>query len=109
VNHVRETKKYPVSLRERAVKMARELEPERGAIPRVAAQLDINVETLRGWVRDDAAGKRPSGERVPGSESAKDARIRELERELKETRRANEILKLAAAFFAKDIDLRPPK
>jgi transposase len=106
-------KKYPVELKERAVAMVRELEREpggaRGAIARVAGQLGVHPESLRYWVRHDDRGRRPSGERVAGSESAQDARVAELERENRELRRANEILKLAAAFFAKEMDPRPPR
>lgn len=105
--------KYPVELKVRAVGMVRELERElgegRGAIARVASQLGVNPETLRHWVRRDDKGQRPSGERVEGSASDKDARIAAMERELRELRRANEILRLAAAFFARDVDLRPPR
>ena len=108
---MREVKKYPVALKERAVKMVRDLEaqlgPRGGAIPRVAEQLGVNVETLRG--RAEVGGDRSSGEGVPGSDAAITGRLKELEQENRELRRANEILKLAAAFFAKDIDLRPPK
>jgi transposase len=60
-------------------------------------------------VRQDDKGTRPSGERLVGSESDKDARIAELKREFRETRRANEILKFASAFFAREIELRPPR
>jgi transposase len=106
-------RKYPVELKERAVGMVRELERElgegRGAIARVAGQLGVHPEALRYWVRQDDKGKRPSGERVSGSEPDKDARIAELERELRETRRANEILRLASAFFAREVDLQPPR
>lgn len=106
-------RKYPVELKERAVAMVRELEkelgPGRGAIARVAAQLGVNPEALRYWVRQDQKGVRPSGERVEGSESEKGARFAEMERELRELRRANEILRLASAFFAREIDLRPPR
>ena len=95
-------KKYPVELKQRAVAMVDELErefgPGRGAIARVAAQLGVYPEVLRYWVRQDQKGVRPSGERVEGSESEKDARFTELERELRELRRANEILRLASAF-----------
>jgi transposase len=106
-------RKYPAELKVRAVGMVRDLERElgegRGAIARVASQLGLNPETLRHWVRQDDKGQRPSGERVAGSESDKDARIAAMEREMRELRRANEILRLAAAFFAKDVDLRPPR
>ncbi|GAA1656152.1 transposase [Fodinicola feengrottensis] len=105
--------RYPAELKVRAVGMVRELELElgegRGAIARVAEQLGVNAETLRYWVRLDDKGTRLSGERVAGSEADKDARIAVLEREMRELRRANEILRLAAAFFAKDVDLRPPR
>jgi transposase len=105
--------KYPVELKVRAVGMVRELErelgPGRGAIARVAGQLGVHPEALRYWVRRDGEGQAPSGERVVGSVAESEARIVELERELRETKRANEILRLAAAFFAKDVDFRPPR
>lgn len=113
MNGVAAANKYPVEVKERAVAMVRELERElgegRGAIARVAAQLGVHPEALRYWVRQDDKGFRPSGERVAGSESAKDARVAELERENRELRRANEILKLASAFFAREMDPRPPR
>ena len=103
--------KYPGELKERAVAMARELErelgPGRGAIARVARQLGVHPEALRYWVKQDQAGQRRSGAVVAGSESAKDTRIAELERELREVKRANEILKAASAFFAREMDTRP--
>ena len=108
--------KYPVELKERAVAMVRELERElegeqgsgRGAISRVAKHLGLYAETVRQWVRDDGLGKRPSGERVVGSEADKAARIAELEQENRELRRANDILKAASAFFAQEMNPRPP-
>lgn len=105
--------KYPAELKERAVAMARELErelgPGRGAIARVAAQLGIHPEALRYWVRRDEAGHPPAGPAGSAPASAQDERIAELERENRELRRANEILKLASAFFAKEMDPRPPR
>lgn len=105
--------KYPAELKERAVAMARELErelgPGRGAIARVAAQLGIHPEALRYWVRRDEAGHPPTGPAQPAPASAEAERIAELERENRELRRANEILKLASAFFAKEMDPRPPR
>jgi transposase len=113
IKGVAAAKKYPVELKERAVAMVGDLERElgsgRGAIARVASQLGVHPEALRYWVRQDQKGRRPSGERTAGSESEKDARIAELERDLRETRRANEILRLASAFFAREIELRPPR
>jgi transposase len=104
--------KYPVEVKERAVAMARELEkelgPGRGAIARVAARLGVHPEALRYWVRRDEAGHAPAGPAaVPAT--AENARIAELERENRELRRANEILKLASAFFAREMDPRPPR
>lgn len=105
--------RHPVEMRERAVTMVGELErelgPGRGAIARTARHLGLNPETVRNWWRSAEAGKRPSGELVAGSAADKDARIRELEQKLRETERANEILRAAAAFFAQDISPRPPR
>lgn len=106
-------KRYPEELKARAVGMVRDLErelgPGRGAIARVARQLGLNPETLRHWVRHEEKAERPSGGRVVESESDKDTRIADMEREMRELRRANEILRLAAAFFAKEVDLQPPR
>jgi transposase len=104
--------KYPVELKERAVAMVRDLErelgPGRGAIARVAKHLGLHPETVRQWVRDDDKGKRPSGERVAGSEADKDAQIAELTQRVSELERANAILKAASAFFAQEMNPRPP-
>jgi transposase len=102
-------KRYPEELKVRAVGMVCELGPGRGAIARVARQLGLNPETLRHWVRQEGNVGRPSGAHVVESESDKDARIAAMEREMRELRRANEILRLAAAFFAKEVDLQPPR
>jgi len=104
-------KKYPVEVQERAVAMVRELERERGegrgAIVQVARHLGVHPEAVWYWVRRAEPGGRPSGEWMSGSESDKDTRISELEKEVRELRRANEILKLASAFFAREMDPRP--
>jgi len=99
-------------VQERAVAMVRELEKElgegRGAIAQGARQLRVYPEALRYWVRRAEGGHAPSGRgAVPAS--AEDARIAELEKENRELRRANEILKLASAFFAREMDPRPPR
>lgn len=104
------TRIYPVKLKQRAVAMVREVEgelggPGRGAIARVAKHLGLHAETVRHWVRQEDALARPSGQRVVGSEVDKDARIVELERENRELRRANDILKAASAFFAQVPDV----
>src|SRR2546427_1994082 len=94
------TTRYPPELRERAVRMFYEVVTEtgerHGAVLRVARALGIGPSAIRVWVReaDIEAGRRPAARR-PGDE-----RIKELERENRELRRANEILKSASAFFA---------
>jgi transposase len=75
------------------------------AIVSVAGKLDINRGTLRVWVRRAEV----DGGRRPGITTDERARLVELEREVKELRRANEILKAASAFFARELDPRPPK
>ncbi len=102
-------RRYPPEMRERAVRMVREAIAESGehvgAVTRVARQLGIGPESLRNWVKraDIDNGKRP------GVTTAEQRRITELERENRELRRANEILKAASAFFARELDPRLPK
>jgi transposase len=99
---------YRDDFRERAVRMGRAHRQEtgqpRGGVTQVAQQLAVNPEILRNWVdeADVEDGQRPG---VPASERA---RITELEREHRELRRANEILK-AAVFSARELDPRLPK
>ena len=71
-----------------------------GAIKRIADQLGIHPEALRGWVRQAEVD---AGE-APGVTTAESERIAQLERENRELRRANEILKAASAFFAAELD-----
>jgi transposase len=102
-------KQHPAELRERAVAMVFELRAEsgnpRGSIARVSERLGINSETLRNWVeRAEIDG----GQR-PGTTSDDKKRIAELERENRELRRANEILKAASAYFARELDPRLPR
>jgi transposase len=93
-------REYPEELRERAIRMAVDLRRDpatrTGALRRVGEQLGINPETLRNWVQEAEVDQ---GHR-PGVTSAEAQRIRELEREVKELRRASEILRTASAFFA---------
>jgi transposase len=100
---------YPRELRERAVRMVLETRAERGdrfgVITDVARQLGVGPESLRIWVRQAEVD---GGQRA-GTSSADRQRIAELEREVRELRRANEILKAASAFFARELDPRPPK
>ena len=102
-------RRYPPELRERAVRMVLETIEQTGerfgAITRVARQLGVGSESLRTWVRQAEVD---SGRR-PGVTSEERRRIAELEREVRELRRANEILKAASAFFARELDPRPPR
>ena len=98
-------KRYPPELRERAVRMAQDLIAEQGGqrfgvVTRVARELGIGIESLRGWLKqsDIDDGRRP------GTSSADKERIVELERENRELRRANDILKAASVFFATELD-----
>ena len=90
---------HPRELRERAVRMVAEI-GEPGAIRRVAEQLGISQNTVRFWVKTtpvDRGGTR-------GLTVAELEELKELRREVVELRRANEILKTASAFFAKELD-----
>src|SRR5438067_10826209 len=99
-------RRYPPELRERAVRMVHEAVAESGervgAVTRVARQLGVGPESSRNWVKqaDIDNGMRP------GETTAEQRRITELERENRELRRANEILKAASAFFARELDPR---
>ncbi len=93
-------RKYGDELRERATRMAVEArqrtESRAGAIKRVADQLGIHPETLRSWVKQAEI----DGGVQTGTTTDDAQRIAELERENRELRRANEILRTASAFFA---------
>lgn len=97
-------RKYPEELRERAVRLAVEARRDpitrAGALRRIGEQLGINPETLRNWVQQ---AEIDAGDR-PGVTTDDTARIAELEREVRELRRANQILKSASAFFAAELD-----
>jgi len=98
-------KQYPRELRERSVRMLiehrGEYETEYAAIRSIAAKLGIaTAESLRKWVRQAEVD---SGQR-PGVSSEESAEIRKLRAEVKELRRANEILRAASAFFAAELD-----
>lgn len=101
--------RYPTELRERAVRMVREHRGEYGseweAISSIADKLGPTPETVRKWVRQDQVD---NGGRA-GLSTDERLRMKSLEREVKELRRANEILKAASSFFARELDPRPPK
>jgi transposase len=106
---MRRATRYPPELRERAIRLVREHRAEHpsewAAIQSVAAKLGMTPETLRIWLRRDEVDRHER----PGVTSAERERLRELERENRELRRANEILKAASAFFARELDPRLPK
>ena len=103
------SRRYPPELKERAVRLV--LESNRPGeswyttVRRVAPQLDVGVESLRTWTRQ----ARIDTQQLPGTTSEEQRRIVELERENRELRRANEILKAASAFFARELDPRLPR
>jgi transposase len=76
-----------------------------GVITRIAGQLGVGVESLRGWLKQAEIDRG----RQPGTSSDDRARITELERENRELRRANNILKAAATFLATELDGHPKR
>ena len=102
-------RKYPEELRERAVKMVLEVRDREGKghgeIARVARQLGVHPEALRTWIRQAEI----DGGQRPGTTTVDKQRIAELEREVRELRRANEILKAASAYFARELDPKLPR
>ena len=76
-----------------------------GELARVGRQLGIHPEALRSWVKQAEI----DGGARPGTTTGNNQRIAELEREVRELRRANEILKAASAYFARELDPRLPR
>lgn len=101
--------RYPVEVRERAVRMVfdhqDEYDSQWAAITSIASKLGMTPETLRKWIR---RAETDEGLR-PGLSTSERERMKELEKENRELRRANEILKAAAAFFGAELDRRPKK
>ena len=101
--------RYPQELRERAVRMVQEhrgeYPSEWAAITSIAGKLGIDPETLRLWLRRDEVDHHQRA----GLTADERQRLKDLERENRELRRANEILKSAAAFFGAELDRRPPR
>jgi transposase-like protein len=105
------TRRYSEAEKDQAVRLVRKLRQElgsdHGTVHRVAKQLGYGVESVRAWVRD-----RDVADGLAGPDAVRvlelEAKNRELEQELKETRRANEILRKASVFFAAELD-RPQK
>lgn len=105
-SHNNSTKRYPPELKERAVRMVLETIEKsgerQGAVSRIARQLGIGDQSLRNWV---AQAETDRGTKA-GLTTEERRRIVELEKENRELRRANEILKSAAAFFGAELDRR---
>jgi transposase len=100
--------KYSPEFRERAVRLVFEHQGEHktqwAAIVSIASKIGCTGETLRKWVRQ---AERDQGQRDGLSSSERD-RLKQLEREVRELKRANEILRKAAAFFAQaELDRQP--
>ena len=100
--------KYPAEVRERAVRLVFEQMPshesEWAAITSIAGKMGCTAETLRKWVRQS---QRDAGKR-PGITTGERERLKDLERENRELKRANEILRKASAYFAQaELDRRP--
>jgi transposase len=93
-------RKYPLELRERAVRLWRSEQPRR-PIAHVAGELGIHPEVLRTWIRRDQADQ---GERTDLATTAGREELRRLRKENAELRRANQILKAASAYFAQELD-----
>lgn len=99
--------KYSPEVRERAVRLVTECRKDHpskwAATESIAAKIGCSAATLHAWVRRHETD---TGQR-PGVTTTEAQRVKELEREVKELRRANEILKLASAFFAQaELDRR---
>ena len=96
-------RKYPDELRERAVRVV--IESKR-PVAQVARELGIQPESLRNWVRQAEADAGLLADRLTTEERE---RLKALERENRDLRRSNEILKAASAFFAKELDQPRPR
>jgi transposase-like protein len=103
-------RKYPQELRDRAVRLVVEAmaeDPElslNGAVHRIGPRVGVVPDTLRGWAKQ----ARIDSDLTPGTTTSDAARIKDLEREVRELKRANEILLAASSFFARELDPRLP-
>ena len=103
-------RKYPDELRERAVRLVAEARDQdeklslNQAVHRIGQRVGVNPDTLRGWIKrvEIDSGRRP------GTTTVEAAELRALRQEVKELKRANEILLAASSFFARELDPRLP-
>jgi transposase len=103
------TRRYTPDEKASAVRMVRalrtELGTDHGTVQRVARQLGYGIESVRSWVRqadiDDG--------HAPGVSTSESVRVKDLEQEIRELKRANEILKRAASFFGAELDRQHKK
>jgi transposase len=103
-------RKYPQELRDRAMRLVTEAmaeDPElslNAAVTRIGPRVGVVPDTLRGWMKQ---ARIDSGQ-SPGTTTSDARRIKDLEREVKELKRSNEILLAASSFFARELDPRLP-
>jgi len=101
-------RRYTDTEKAQAVRLVRQLRAElgtdHGTVKRIADQLGYGAETVRSWVRQADI----DGGRTAGTTTAESERVKALEQENRELRRANAILKSASAFFAAELD-RPQR
>ena len=106
-------RKYPEELKERATRLAMDARADastrRGAIARISQQLDVHPEALRNWVRvaegnGQSRAAASSGGGSPVEPVSDRERVVALEKEVRELKRANTILRQAASFFGAELD-----
>ena len=103
-------RKYPDELRKRAVRLVTEAMAEEadlslnGAVHRIGPKVGIVPDTLRGWCKQ----QRIDAGLTVGTTTSEAVKIRSLEQQVKELKRANEILLAASSFFARELDPRLP-
>ena len=103
-------RKYPPELRDRSIRLVREAMKEEPslsmnqAVIRIGQRVGVNPDTLRGWTKQ----ARIDAAEASGTTTSDAARIKQLEQEVRELKRANEILMAASSFFARELDPRLP-